>query len=200
MIHTNSDPVNGNTLWSEARRPPSKKVKVAVPKTARSRGVGSGGLSRTPDSAEEESTPESSSESEPDDDSDYDSGSEEEVEPEETSPLPATRPTDPSKATEYDVIKAVWAPRASPPAPSAIRTALGDYWNIVKALRDVWKADSTSLQQAEDEKQTTRIPDLKRKVLEQRNLLEVILAKTLEHGHKDIVEKYVNHLISLLCF
>ena len=111
---------------------------------------------------------------------------------EETSPLPTTRPTDPSKATEYDIIKAVWAPRASPPAPAIIRTALGDYWNIVRALRDVWKTDSTSLQQAEEGKQTTRIPGLRRKVLEQRKLMEVIFAKTLEHGHKDIIEKYVN--------
>jgi len=190
---------NGDSSWGEARRPPSKKLKVAVPKTARSRGSGLGDLSGTPSSAkEEEWTSESSSESEPDDDSDYDSGSEEEVEVEETSPIPKIRPTDPSKATEYDIIKAVWAPPASAPAPAAIRTALGDYWNIVRALRDVWKADSTSLQQAEDGKQTTRIPDLKRKVLGQRNLMEVIFAKTLEHGHEDIIEKYVNPLISLL--
>jgi len=173
-------------------------LKVAVPKTARSRGSGSGDLSRT--SAKEETTSESSSESEPDDDSDYDSGSEEEMEVEETSPLPTVRPADPSRATEYDTIKAVWAPRASPPAPATIRTALGDYWNMVRALRDNWKADSTSLQQAEDGKQTTRIPDLKRKVLEQRNLMEVVFAKTLEYGHKNIIEKYVNPLISLLAF
>lgn len=172
-------------------------MKVAVPKTARSRGFGSGDLSKT--SAKEETTSESSSESEPDDDSDYDSGSEEELEVEETSPLPIVRPADPSRATEYDTIKAVWATRASVPAPATIRTALGDYWNIVRALRDSWKADSTSLQQAEDGKQTTRIPDLKRKVLEQRNLMEVVFAKTLEYGHKDIIEKYVP-LISLLAF
>lgn len=172
-------------------------MKVAVPKTARSRGADA---SRTPSSAKEESTSESSSESEPDDDSDYDSGSEEEIKVEETPPFPTMRPADPFKATEYDIVKAVWAPRGSPPAPAAIRTALGDYWNIVRALRDVWKADSTSLQQAEDGKQTTRIPDLKRKVLEQRKLMEAIFAKTLEHGHKDIIEKYVHPYISLLVF
>ncbi len=187
---------NEDTPWGEARRPPFKKLKVAVPKTARSRGLGLGfpGTSRTSSSFREESSSEPSSESEPEDGSDYESGSEEELDIEEISPLPAARPAEPSKAIEFDIIKAVWAPQASPPTPAAIRSALGDYWNVVKAVRDVWKADFAALQQAEDEKQLRKLPELKSKVLEQRKLMEVVLARTLETGHRDIIEKYVGYL------
>lgn len=191
---------NGDGQWAEGRRPPHKKLKVTVPKTARSRGlnVGHSATSKTSSTLREEPSSESSSESEPDDDSDYESDSEEELEVEEVSPLSATRPAEPSKAVEFDIIKAVWAPRASPPTPAAIRTALGDYWNVVKAVRDAWKADTASLQQAEEDKLVRKIPELKNKVVEQRTLMEAALTKTLEHGHKDIIEKYVGFFFFFL--
>ncbi|KAI9881522.1 MAG: hypothetical protein M1830_000085 [Pleopsidium flavum] len=191
---------NGDTSWGDARRSPFKKLKVAVPKSARSRELGFQGTSRSSSSFREEPFSESSSESEPEDDSDYESGSEEELDIEESSPLPAVRPAEPSKAVEFDIIKAVWAPRASPPTPAMIRTALGDYWTVVKAVRDVWKADSAALQQAADEKQLKKLPELKSKVLEQRKLMEAVLAKTLEHGHRDIIEKLGENASLILVF
>ena len=202
-LHTNADSThlaNGEASWADGRRPPFKKLKVTVPKTHRPRGLEYSGTSRASDGAREDSSSEPSSDSEPEDDSDYESDSEEELHVEETSPLPATRPADPSKGTVYDIIKAVWAPRTSAPTPATIRTALGDYWNAVRAVRDVWKADTAALQNAEDDKQMAKVPELKNKVLEQRKLMEVILVKTLEHGHHDIIEKYVNFSFPFLSF
>lgn len=174
-------------------RPP-KKAKLAIPKTVRSRGPEYQGTSKPP---RDEPSSETSSESESDDDSDYESGSEEELEIEELSPLPAARPTEPSKAVEYDTIKAVWAPRTSPPTPAAIRTALGDYWNVVKAIRDAWKADTAALQQAEEAKQLDKVSFLKNKVIGQRKIMELILDTTIKYGHKDIIERYVQSFPNL---
>lgn len=133
-----------------------------------------------------------SSDSESEDDSIYASESEVEVEPEEPSPLPASRPADPNKAVEYDVIKAVWARRNIGLPSTVIRTALGEYWNIFKGIRDKWKARATSLQQAVEKKDQANIKTYERRVFEQRRLLESCIGLTLKHGHSDIIEKYVN--------
>ncbi len=61
----------------------------------------------------------------------------------------------------------------------------------MKAVRDTWKSDAAALQQAEAEAKAQNLQQLKNKVSEDRRLMEVILAKTMEHGHRDIIEKYV---------
>ena len=145
-------------------------------------------------------SPSESSESESEDESDYYSESEEPPEPEEVSPLPATRPADPNKAIEYDVIRAVWAKKNVGLSGTVIRTALGEYWNIFKTIRDKWKNKTTSLQQAIEKKDQNGIKTYDRRVVESRRLLESCINLTLKHGHPDIIERYVNFLILLLLF
>lgn len=168
-----------------------KKLKLSGSRSSGTRTfVSSTGLRRQ-STADSESSAESTSESEPEEDSDYDSGSEEEVELEETSPLPANRPNDPSKATEYDIVKAVWAKRSAALSGAVIRTALGEYWAILKSIRDKWKLEMTALGQAEEKKNQTRVVEHERRALNQRRLLESSIRLTLKHGHPNIVEKYV---------
>lgn len=147
-------------------------------------------------SVAESMSPSESSESESEDESEYYSESEEVTEPEEPSPLPANRPADPSKAIEYDVIKAVWARKNVGLSGTVIRTALGEYWNIFKTIRDKWKAKTTSLQQAIEKKDQASIKTYERRVVESRRLLESCISLTLKHSHPDIIEKYVYFLLS----
>ncbi len=139
------------------------------------------------------SSPESLSDSDPEG-SEYSSGSDEENEPDEPSPLPQNRPIDPSNATEYDALKAVWAPRNRILSVAAIRTALGDFWVVVKGIRDKWKSENLDLQQAEQKKNQPKIAQLTRSISEQRRLLESCIRLALTHGHQDITEKYVRFL------
>lgn len=144
---------------------------------------------------ESASSVESISGSEPDEDSDYESDSEEDAEPEELSPLPITRPNDPAKAVEYDIVQAVWAKRNVGLSGAVIRTALGDYWTIIKGIREKWKSEMLVLQQAKDKKNQAATVEYERRVTDQRRLLESCIRLTLKHGHEDIVEKYVQSLL-----
>ena len=168
-----------------------KKLKLTESKLG-SRPKKNAANSRSGSTAESDS-PSESSDSESDDDSAY-SESDVEMQIEEPSPLPPTRPADPNKAVEYDVIKAVWAKRSVGLSSTVIRTALSDYWNIFKGIREKWKARATSLQQAVEKKDQANIKTYERRVSEQRRLLESCIGLTLKHGHPDIVEKYVHPL------
>lgn len=116
----------------------------------------------------------------------------------EPSPLPATRPSDPKKAIEYDVIKCVWSKRSSHVTAAAIRTALGDYWNIIKRIRDSWKTEVAALQEAEEKKDDARAERRRSRVVEQRSMMENAFRVTVQYGHPDIVEKYVQFFFLIL--
>ena len=141
--------------------------------------------------AESASSADSSSESGSEDDSTYESASEEELQNEEPSPIPANRPSDPNKAIEYDTIKAVWAKRNVVLSGAVIRSALGEYWEIIRSIRDPWKSETQKLQQATQKKEATKVSDYRSRADEKRRLLESCLRLTLRHGHRDIVERYV---------
>ena len=113
------------------------------------------------------------------------------MEPEEVSPLPVTRPADPNKAVEFDVIKAVWAKKSVGLSSTVIRTALGEYWEIFKGIRDKWKGRVASLQTAVEKKDQANIKAYERRIQEQRRLLESCVGLTLKHGHPNLIEKYV---------
>ena len=166
-----------------------KKLKLTESKLG-SRPVKAAASSRAGSTAESVS-PSESSNSESEDDSAFYSESDVEMQPEEPSPLPPTRPADPNKAVEYDVIKAVWAKKSVGLSSTVIRTALSEYWNIFKGIRDKWKTKATSLQQAIEKKDQANTKAFERRVFEQRRLLESCIALTLKHGHPDIIEKYV---------
>ena len=189
----------GDGPWSAAREPLLKKLKISAPKSGRPRSAGLA-AQRGASSVEYESSADSSSESESEEDSDYYSGSEEDLEPEEPPPLAPSRPDDPVEATKYDVVKAVWAKRSSNLTGPVIRAALGDYWNVIKAIRDNWKTETTALQQAEEGKDQSKIKNCQRRAAEQRRIMESAIDLTLKHGHRDIVAKLGENALLFLVF
>lgn len=126
-----------------------------------------------------------SSESESSDDSDL------EVLPEEPSPIPSTRPSDPVAAAQYDALKAVWFPRNRRPDVDKIKSALVAFKDVVKAVRDVWKEKSQAMKVSENKGENDKAAELKKDVVLQRHLMEVVVNTTLDRGHPIIVEKYV---------
>lgn len=190
----------GDGPWSAGREPLLKKLRISAPKSARPRSAGLSVSQRGTSSVEYESAADSSSESESEEDSDYYSGSEEDMEPEEPPPLVPSRPDDPVEATKYDVVKAVWAKRSSNLTGPVIRAALGDYWNVIKAVRDNWKTEATGLQKAEETKDQTKIKNCQRRVAEQRQIMETAIELTLKHGHRDIVAKLGENALLFLVF
>lgn len=187
----------GKDPWLRDREPVLKKLKTAEAKLS---GPRTPAAFTNPHNGlvAESASPSESSESESEDESEYYSESEEVPEPEEASPLPTNRPADPSKAIEYDVIKAVWARKNVGLSGTVIRTALGEYWNIFKTIRDKWKGKTTSLQQAIEKKDQVGIKTYERRVVESRRLLESCISLTLKHGHPDIIKKYVIFLSSFV--
>lgn len=119
------------------------------------------------------------------DSSDYDSDySDEEDEP---SPLPATKPEEPQGAFRYDIIKASWYPRRSQPSSEKIKASLKQLWEIFNTIQSRWRSDSKMLMEAEDQKKTGELPVLKRRVAEQRDLLQSALKSSLEFTHPDVL-------------
>lgn len=167
-----------------------KKLKLTESKLG-SRASKASNTSRSGSVSESVSSSESSDSESDDDSASYSESDVELVELEEPNPLPATRPADPNKAVEYDVIKAVWAKKNVGLSGTVIRFALSEYWDIFKGIRDKWKAKAASLQQAIEKKDQANIKAYERRVLEQRRLLESCIGLTLKHGHPDIIEKYV---------
>ena len=147
-------------------------------------------------SAETDSSSDSASDSELDEESDYSSTSEEEATNSKPKPLLYSRPTDPSRAMEYDVIKAVWSKTRGNLSGPTIRTALGEFWNTVKVLRDQWKAETATLQAAETKKDQAKVEQSRTQAVEKRHMMENVIRVTLLHGHRDIVGRYVCHLYS----
>ena len=190
----------GDGPWSAAREPLLKKLKISAPKSGRPRSAGLSTAQRGASSVEYESSADSSSESESEEDSDYYSGSEEDMEPEEPPPLAPSRPDDAVEATKYDVVKAVWAKRSSNLTGPVIRAALGDYWNVIKVIRDNWKTETTALQQAEETKDQSKIKNCQRRAAEQRQIMELAIELTLKHGHRDIVAKLGENALLFLVF
>lgn len=140
-----------------------------------------------------------SASSDSDSDSSDDSESDIEVQ-EEPSPLPPTRPDNPEGAAEYDALKAVWAPRNRRPNVEKIKSALVAFKDVVKSVRDEWKTQSQAMKEAENKSENDKAAELKKKVVLQRHVMDVVVRTTLEKGHPVIVEKYVLFLFDSLTF
>ncbi|KAF2767648.1 hypothetical protein EJ03DRAFT_143692 [Teratosphaeria nubilosa] len=125
----------------------------------------------------------SSSEESSDDDSSY--TSEEDL---EGSPLPSKRPDTPKEAVEYDTIKALWRSKRRPVDRDTIKEALTAFWDVVKVIRDRWKADASAVTEAEAKKRLGELPLLKSRVKDQRDMIEAAFKAALKHGHRSIVE------------
>ena len=168
--------------WDPTQRTVMKRLKLKVPRPLINKGVSQ----QAAESSSSSSPEDSSSSEESSDESDSD-----ELEIEERSPLPATRPADPLKAAEYDVIKAVWHKHSTSINAQDIRKALGAYWGVIKGIRDAWNTEATALANAEEKKSQPKIEHHKPRALKQRQIMEQALNTTMEHGHKDIIERYV---------
>ena len=184
-------PEKGTGPWNLSREPVRKKLKRTSASLTSGRPTLSSSSSASTPTADSVSSTQSSSESESEGDSDYSSGTEKESQIDEQIPLPKIRPTDSERATEYDITKAVWAKRSVALSGAVIRTALSECWDIFKGIRDKWKAEMASLQEAEEKKDKDKISRYKTRIEGKRQLLESCIRLTLKHGHKDIVERYV---------
>lgn len=139
-----------------------------------------------PDSQREKGDADSSSSS-----GTEDSDSELEVEMDEPSPIPAARPQDAEGGIRYDTLKAVWWPRNKQPPGTAIKNAMILFSDTIKSVRDTWKTRSEALKVAENQNQEDKIPTIKKDVIFQRGLLDLIINTTLEYGHPAFVARYV---------
>ncbi|KAK4980907.1 hypothetical protein LTR66_010292 [Elasticomyces elasticus] len=126
-----------------------------------------------------------SSDDDDDDDSSYASS---EGVSEEPSPLPAKRPDSPLEAVRYDAMKALWRTSRRQVTEDDIRTGLKEYWEVVRTIRDRWKADKDAVTQAEEKKRVGELPLLRSRVKDQRDMLLVALKTALQHGHKSIMQ------------
>lgn len=177
-----------NQLYELARGNAALLQKLGK-KTKRSRPKPNLVSSRTEARTSTTSVSDSSSE---EDSSEYDS----EDEPLQTFPLAQQRPDDVAKAVEYDSVKAVWRAKRSSANSADIRKGLSDYWEVVRTIRDRWKADTTAVTQAEEKKRVNDLPLLKKRVKDQRSMMEVALKAALQHGNRSILE----HLSEVAAF
>lgn len=172
-------------LLERIAKKPSKKSKNAASKAARVKvELGS---ARSPSDIKQELSDTMSETDSSDDDSDYSSSDDETPEP---SPLPASRPEEPQQAVRYDIIKAVWMSRKSAAKSEQIRSALGDFWEVVRTIRDRWRTDNNAVKQAEEAKKLSELPLLKGRVKSQREMMEVALKTALDYGHPDIIRLF----------
>ncbi|PYH95918.1 hypothetical protein BO71DRAFT_194388 [Aspergillus ellipticus CBS 707.79] len=113
--------------------------------------------------------------------------------PEEPSPIPPIRPTQPEAAAQYDALIAVWSPRNRRPNIDKVKTALVAFKDVVKTVRDSWKESTQAMKVAENKGETEKAAQLKKDAVLQRRLMDVVVSTTLEKGHPVIVEKLGEH-------
>lgn len=185
-------PEKGDGPWNPARASLLKKLKRCMRRSSGSRTLTSTPASQGLSSLDSPSSPESQTGSDSDEGSEYSSGSDDDVEDDTPSPLPSSRPTDPTKALEYDALKAVWAPKNKILSADVIRSSLADYWDLMRRLRDQWKSEAALLQQAELRTENAKTAQLRDSVSEKRRQIELCIRTALVHGHRDIIERYVS--------
>lgn len=74
------------------------------------------------------------------------------------------------------------------------------YSELVKGIRDTWKGRSEALKAAENQNQEDKIPAIKRDVIFQRRLIDLVVNTALESGHPAIVRRYVFSFFLFLLF
>lgn len=67
--------------------------------------------------------------------------------------------------------------------------------DLIKGVRDSWKAKSESLKAAENQNQEDKIPGMKKEVTLQRRLIDLIVTTALDGGHPAIIQRYVQFSI-----
>ena len=166
--------------WDPAQRPLLKKLKMSSKVQKMLPAVSTLGTQPPSPSSSEDA---SSSDDDSEEGSDYDDGED------EKSPLPSTRPNDPAKAMEYDVIKILWFKHSMRLGGSTIRGALGSYWELIKPVRDAWKAEYSAISEAEAKNDKVKAERHRTAASRYRIILESAFQATSQYGHSDLVEK-----------
>ena len=125
----------------------------------------------------------------------------EDADPPEMTPalLTLSMPSDERGKSLYRAVQAVWSPRNRPVDPDKVRNGIANYGETIRALRDAWKTRNETLRKAELPNSPTAADAsrLKEEVARYRQLLEVVMVKSLQYGHMGIVKRYVTPQISL---
>lgn len=120
----------------------------------------------------------------------------EDEEPPEATPtlLTVSKPTDERGRALYEAVQVVWSPRNKPAPPEKIRSAIAAFGDIVRNLRDAWKARNDSLRKAELPSSPTasQAAQLKEEVSRYRQLMEGVMARSLLYAHPAIIKRYVS--------
>lgn len=85
----------------------------------------------------------------------------------------------------------MWSPRNRRPHADKVKDALVAFKDVVKAVRDTWKEKSQAMKMAENKGENDKAAQIKKDVVLQRRLMDVVVSTTLDQGHPTIVEKYV---------
>ena len=182
----------GDVPFDAKIRPALKKLKLSSRAQKVQSTVSSITTKAASPSSDEES---SSSEEDSDDGSGYNEGGDA-----EPSPLPPQRPKDPVKAMEYDVIKVMWYKWKAQLTGSMIRGALGSFWDLVKPVRDAWKAEYNSITEAEAKNDKVKVEQHKSNANRHRKILESAIQATAQHGHPDLVSRLAENANLFLSF
>lgn len=129
--------------------------------------------------------------------SDSDSANELEIEDEPPERTPAiltvSAPPDARSQALFGAVEAVWSPRNKPVTPEKIRSGIHQFGETVRKLRDVWKAKNDALIKAElpSSDTATDAPKLKDEVAHYRQVMELVMSRSLDYGNDSIVKRYV---------
>lgn len=93
----------------------------------------------------------------------------------------------------YDAVKAVWSPRNKTAPTEKIKTGVIQFGDIVKGLRDQWKARNDSLKKAEADGSPTAsdAPRLREETAQYRSTMETLVLKATTFAHQAILRRYV---------
>jgi hypothetical protein len=106
----------------------------------------------------------------------------------EQSPLPLERPTDPLKAMEYDMIKALWYSSTEYPPDHVLISSMEEFSRLFFKLRDDWKKSVESWKAAlENKNPRAEVAALKAAIVKQRELIDVAVNAAVQYGSPAIL-------------
>ncbi|KIV96519.1 hypothetical protein, variant 1 [Exophiala mesophila] len=106
--------------------------------------------------------------------------------------LAVAQPTDERGKLLYNAVNAVWSPRNRSASVEKVRSAIAAFGDTVRGLRDSWKSKNDSLRKAELPNSPTAsdVTLLKEEVAKYRSIMELLMTRSLLHGHPTIVKRY----------
>ena len=119
---------------------------------------------------------------------------EDDEEPEMTpAVLSVMMPTDERGKALHNAVQAVWSPRNKAVSVEKVKSGISLFGETVKTLRDAWRAKNETLKKAELPNAPTaaNVPQLKNDVANFRQLMEGVMARSLQYAHPSILKRYV---------